>query len=177
MVVCGRLESCDILSNVLLLTKFCQVLFYLGHGLVVMGGDSCSEGREFEFFPFFVCKNCNVWKDEQEAGMGHFKKNIFLKHWTFVKTTPPVITQWHLLYLGSRCYRRKRHSTKEKRYWRPTIKRHIKEFVWMSCRCVWGLKVRYGVSGCRHSTVDSVALFHPATPGSSPKQTIYAFMI
>ena len=60
VVVCGRLESCDILSNVLLLTKFCQVLFYLGHGLVVMGGDSCSEGREFEFFPYFVCKNCNV---------------------------------------------------------------------------------------------------------------------
>ena len=38
-------------------------------GLVVMGGDSCSEGRGFEsqhlildghFFPFICCKNCNV---------------------------------------------------------------------------------------------------------------------
>ena len=38
-------------------------------GLVVMGGDSCSKGREFEslrhildghFFAFICCKNCNV---------------------------------------------------------------------------------------------------------------------
>ena len=38
-------------------------------GLVVMGGDSCSKGHEFEFwhcikgctfFTFIFCKNCNV---------------------------------------------------------------------------------------------------------------------
>ena len=39
-------------------------------GLVVIGGDTCSEGREFEsqdhllhghFFTLIFCKNCNVF--------------------------------------------------------------------------------------------------------------------
>ena len=57
-------------------------------GLVVMGGDSCSKGREFEslhhmldghFFTSICCENCNVWFEktkinEKEAEDGHFKK-------------------------------------------------------------------------------------------------------
>ena len=42
-------------------------------GLVVMGGDSCSKGREFEsqhhildgyFFTFICCKNSNVFENK-----------------------------------------------------------------------------------------------------------------
>ena len=49
-------------------------------GLVVMGGDSCSKGREFEsqhrildghFFTFICCKICNVfWKDKNKWKRG-----------------------------------------------------------------------------------------------------------
>ena len=49
-------------------------------GLVVMGGDFCSEGCEFEshhrildghFFIFICCKICNVfWKDEYKRKIG-----------------------------------------------------------------------------------------------------------
>ena len=43
-------------------------------GLVVMVGDSCSKGREFEswhildghFFTFICCKNCNVCLKRQK---------------------------------------------------------------------------------------------------------------
>ena len=31
--------------------------------------------------------------------------------------------------------------------------------------------------GCRHSSVDFFCAFHPATPGSSPKHTIYNQLI
>ena len=54
---------------------------------MVMIGDSCSEGREFEsryhklnghFFTFICCKNCNVFEkpkiNEKEAGVGPFLK-------------------------------------------------------------------------------------------------------
>ena len=53
---------------------------------MVMGGDSCSKGREFEslhhmldghFFTYSCCENCNVWFEktkinEKEAEDGHF---------------------------------------------------------------------------------------------------------
>ena len=55
-------------------------------GLVVMGGDSCSKGCEFEsqhhlldghFFTYICCKNCNVCLkrlkiNEKEAEVGPF---------------------------------------------------------------------------------------------------------
>ena len=58
-------------------------------GLVVMGGDSCSEGRGFEsryhiqdghFSHIFVLKVCNVCLkrpkiNKKEAGVGQFKKH------------------------------------------------------------------------------------------------------
>ena len=58
-------------------------------GLVVMGDNSCSEGREFEswrhvlngqFFTLICCKNCIVYLkrpkiNEKEAGAGPFKNN------------------------------------------------------------------------------------------------------
>ena len=57
-------------------------------GLVVMGGDSCSKGCEFElwhhvqdghFFTFICCKICIICLkrlkiNEKEAGVGHFLK-------------------------------------------------------------------------------------------------------
>ena len=58
-------------------------------GLVVMGGDSCSKGCEFElwhhvqdghFFTFICCKICIICLkrlkiNEKEAGVGPFFKN------------------------------------------------------------------------------------------------------
>ena len=53
-------------------------------GLVVMWGDSISEGRGFEsqhciidghFFTYIVVKMF-VWKDKKEAGDGPFKKQV-----------------------------------------------------------------------------------------------------
>ena len=54
---------------------------------MVMGGDSCSKGCEFEsqqsildghFFTFICCKICNEFektkRNEKEAGVGPFKK-------------------------------------------------------------------------------------------------------
>ena len=62
------------------------------HGLVVMGGDSFSEGRGFKswhrildgyFFTFTCCKNCIVCLKRRKymkkrLGMGHFKKSVNL---------------------------------------------------------------------------------------------------
>ena len=64
-------------------------------GLVVMGGDSCSEGRGFKsqhrildghFFTFICCKNCNVCLkktkiNEKRPGMGHLKKHLTESFW------------------------------------------------------------------------------------------------
>ena len=53
-------------------------------GLVVMGGDSCSKGREFESWHCtgwtpICCKICNVFEKtkiiKKEAGVGPFKLN------------------------------------------------------------------------------------------------------
>ena len=68
----------------------CKMFIRLATGLVVMGGDSCSKGHEFEsqrqildghYFTLICCKNCIVWLKrpkitEKEAGVGpFFKKN------------------------------------------------------------------------------------------------------
>ena len=71
----------------------CRDFIRLATGLLVMGGDSCSKGREFEsrhriptgwtFFTIICCKNCNVcWKDENKwknAGVGPFFKKQILE--------------------------------------------------------------------------------------------------
>ena len=63
-------------------------------GLVVMGGDSCSEGRGFEsqhhilcgnFSHIFVVKICNVCLkrpkiNKKRPGLAHFKNNNFCIH-------------------------------------------------------------------------------------------------
>ena len=54
---------------------------------MVMGGGSCSKGREFEyqhrildvhFFTFICCKNCNVFEktkiNKKRPGLAHFLK-------------------------------------------------------------------------------------------------------
>ena len=59
---------------------------------MIMGRDSCSEGRGFEsrhrildghFFTYNCCKNCNVCLkrpkiNEREAGVGPFLKRLYL---------------------------------------------------------------------------------------------------
>ena len=62
---------------------------------MVMGGDSCSEGRGFEsqhhildehFFTLICCKNSNVClkrqRDKKEVGMANFFKKPEQKHKT-----------------------------------------------------------------------------------------------
>ena len=68
----------------------CKMFIRLATGLVVMGGDSCSKGHEFEslrqildghYFTLICCKNCIVWLKrpkitEKEAGVGPFFKKM-----------------------------------------------------------------------------------------------------
>ena len=67
--------------------SFTRSLYTVGGspGLVVIGRDSCSEGRGFKsrhckldgnFFTFICCKNCNICSkiNEKEAEVGPFLK-------------------------------------------------------------------------------------------------------
>ena len=100
-----------------------QTRLFLGRspGLVVMGGDSCSEGRGFEsqhrsftgwmFFTLICCKMCNVNRNSNVSNMSLWRNFQYLLFWTnrcchlmyplvapSAQYIPPTTTFFYLVY-------------------------------------------------------------------------------
>ena len=82
----GILSCCSFVAAL----KMQQTLKHWRPGLVVMVGDSCSNGREFKFrhrildghfFTFICCKNCNVCLKKRPGLAHYFKKTIEILFW------------------------------------------------------------------------------------------------
>ena len=120
-------------------------------GLVVMGGNSCSESHGFKsqhhildghFSHIFVVKNVMfVWKDEKEAGDGPFRKHWQRWVWhswqsscfphkrTRVRINQQQFLKDHLLTLYCK-YRKDENKRKGVREWGPN-KKHWLRRLWL----------------------------------------------